>query len=71
MKVKAGAWAAAKKKAEKEQKDPVEALKLAKRIYGRLRSKAAKSEAVPMKAMKAMAAMKGKAKPMKVMKAMK
>ena len=31
----AGTWAAAKKKAEQEEQDPVEALKLAKRIYGR------------------------------------
>ena len=65
----AGEWAKATEKAQKEEKDPVEALKLAKRIYGRLR-KAGKGKAVPMKAMKAMAAMKGKAVPMKAMKAM-
>ena len=68
----AGEWAKAAKQAEKQEKDPVEALKLAKRIYGRLRRKSSKGggKAVPMKAMKAMASMKGKAVPMK-MKAMK
>eukprot|EP00439_Symbiodinium_sp_Y106_P000328 s3840_g1.t1 len=65
----AGLWAKATKKAQQQENDPTEALKLAKRIYGGLRRKAAaKGKAAPMKAMKAMAATKGKAGPMKVVK---
>eukprot|EP00434_Breviolum_minutum_P016387 symbB.v1.2.014444.t1/scaffold1054.1/size141114/16 len=61
-----GLWAKAVAQAAKQEKDPYEASKLAKRIYGKSRRKAStqmKATKVmkAMKAMKAMAVMKAKA----------